>query len=71
MAITDVQKLEQVAETLENQKFHSTIRDNGNTSFIEVINKGKTTVENAFVQAYKQIKHAIKALLDYKWIPGE
>lgn len=35
----DVQKLQQVAETLENQKFHSTIRNNGNTSFIEVINR--------------------------------
>lgn len=35
----DVQTLEQVAETLENQKFHSTIRNNGIASFIEVINR--------------------------------
>lgn len=30
---------EQVAEILENQKFHSTIRNNRNTSFIEMINR--------------------------------
>ncbi|PEY39516.1 hypothetical protein CN354_08970 [Bacillus cereus] len=35
----DVRQLEQVAETLENKKFHSTIRNNGTTSFIEVINR--------------------------------
>ncbi|MDM5154708.1 hypothetical protein QUF88_12965 [Bacillus sp. DX1.1] len=33
-------------------------------------NKGKTTVKNAFVQADKKIQHAIKTLVEYKWIPG-
>ncbi|PDY46000.1 hypothetical protein [Bacillus pseudomycoides] len=35
----DARQLEQVAEALENKKFHSTIRNNGTTSFIEVINR--------------------------------
>ncbi|MDZ5607952.1 hypothetical protein U2I54_12785 [Bacillus pseudomycoides] len=35
----DVHQLEQVAETLENKNFHSVMRQNGNTSFIEVLNR--------------------------------
>ncbi|EMA6343489.1 hypothetical protein ACO11K_002270 [Bacillus cytotoxicus] len=35
----DPNKLTQVAKTLESQKFHSVIRHNGSTSFIEVTNK--------------------------------
>ncbi|WP_459502308.1 hypothetical protein [Bacillus sp. C1] len=34
----DAGQLGQIAETLENKKFRSTIRNNGTTSFIEVIN---------------------------------
>ncbi|MBO1628442.1 hypothetical protein COE15_18805 [Bacillus cereus] len=35
----DVRQLKQVAETLENNNFHSVMRQNGNTSFIEVVNR--------------------------------
>ncbi|PEF76528.1 hypothetical protein CON94_04980 [Bacillus pseudomycoides] len=35
----DVRQLKQVAETLENNNFHSVIRQNGNASFIEVLNR--------------------------------
>ncbi|MDM5155531.1 hypothetical protein QUF88_17520 [Bacillus sp. DX1.1] len=35
----DVQQLEKVAEVLENKQFHSVIRQNENTSFIEVTNR--------------------------------
>ncbi|MDM5154750.1 hypothetical protein QUF88_13220 [Bacillus sp. DX1.1] len=33
-------------------------------------NKGKTTVKKALVQSDKKIQHAIKTLVEYKWIPG-
>ncbi|MDM5189091.1 hypothetical protein QUF99_17760 [Bacillus sp. DX4.1] len=35
----NAQQLENIAEMLENKKFHSVIRQNENTSFIEVINR--------------------------------
>ncbi|KFN03640.1 hypothetical protein D0U04_19825 [Bacillus clarus] len=35
----DAQQLKQVAETLENKNFRSTIRTNGNASYIEVLNR--------------------------------
>ncbi|HEK9099987.1 hypothetical protein KFD70_10145 [Bacillus pfraonensis] len=35
----DAQQLKQVAETLERSNFHSVMRQNGDTSFIEVLNR--------------------------------
>ncbi|MBC6971226.1 hypothetical protein H9I32_01970 [Bacillus sp. Xin] len=35
----DAQQLKHVAETLENHNFHSVMRQNGDTSFIEVVNR--------------------------------
>ncbi|SCC23412.1 WXG100 family type VII secretion target [Bacillus mycoides] len=33
-------------------------------------NKGATTVKTTFLQGNQQIQHAVKILLEYKWIPG-
>ncbi len=33
-------------------------------------NKGATTVKTTFLQANEKIQHAVKTLLEYKWIPG-
>ncbi|RAN86871.1 type VII secretion protein [Bacillus sp. SRB_28] len=33
-------------------------------------NKGATTVKTTFLQGNQQIQHAVKTLLEYKWIPG-
>ncbi|CAM4174270.1 hypothetical protein BAMA_19585 [Bacillus manliponensis] len=35
----DKNMLTNIAKTLENKHFHSTLRENGTASFIEVINK--------------------------------
>nr|WP_301337333.1 EndoU domain-containing protein [Bacillus sp. (in: firmicutes)] len=34
-------------------------------------NKGATTVKTTFLQGNEKIQHAVKTLLEYKWIPGE
>ncbi|MBJ7911066.1 WXG100 family type VII secretion target [Bacillus anthracis] len=34
-------------------------------------NKGATTVKTTFLQGNEKIQHAVKALMEYKWIPGE
>ncbi|MCR6798258.1 WXG100 family type VII secretion target [Bacillus paranthracis] len=34
-------------------------------------NKGATTVKTTFLQGNEKIQHAVKTLMDYKWIPGE
>ncbi|MBG9837977.1 MULTISPECIES: WXG100 family type VII secretion target [Bacillus cereus group] len=34
-------------------------------------NKGTTTVKTTFLQGNEKIQHAVKTLLEYKWIPGE
>ncbi|PEE62711.1 WXG100 family type VII secretion target [Bacillus thuringiensis] len=34
-------------------------------------NKGATTVKTTFLQGNEKIQHAVKKLLEYKWIPGE
>ncbi|USK99029.1 WXG100 family type VII secretion target [Bacillus tropicus] len=34
-------------------------------------NKGATTVKTSFLQGNEKIQHAVKTLLEYKWIPGE
>ncbi|OPD59870.1 WXG100 family type VII secretion target [Bacillus anthracis] len=34
-------------------------------------NKGATTVKTTFLQGNKKIQHAVKTLMEYKWIPGE
>ncbi|ADK04809.1 hypothetical protein BACI_c21600 [Bacillus cereus biovar anthracis str. CI] len=34
-------------------------------------NKGATTVKITFLQGNEKIQHAVKILLEYKWIPGE
>ncbi|MFJ8413914.1 WXG100 family type VII secretion target [Bacillus paramycoides] len=33
-------------------------------------NKGATTVKTTFLQGNEKIQHAVKTLLEYKWIPG-
>ncbi|WP_242308366.1 WXG100 family type VII secretion target [Bacillus cereus group sp. BfR-BA-01524] len=33
-------------------------------------NKGATTVKTTFLQGNEEIQHAVKTLLEYKWIPG-
>ncbi|EMX0193093.1 WXG100 family type VII secretion target [Bacillus cereus] len=33
-------------------------------------NKGTTTVKTTFLQGNEKIQHAVKTLLEYKWIPG-
>ncbi|UBR32483.1 WXG100 family type VII secretion target [Bacillus cereus] len=33
-------------------------------------NKGATTVKTSFLQGNEKIQHAVKTLLEYKWIPG-
>jgi len=34
-------------------------------------NKGATTVKTTFLQGNEKIQHAVKTLMEYKWIPGE
>ncbi len=34
-------------------------------------NKGATTVKTSFLQGNEKIQHAVKTLLEYKWIPDE
>ncbi|AJH69351.1 WXG100 family type VII secretion target [Bacillus sp. Gnz1/3] len=34
-------------------------------------NKGATTVKTTFLQGNEKIQHAVKILMEYKWIPGE
>ncbi|HGA0510315.1 TPA: WXG100 family type VII secretion target [Bacillus pacificus] len=34
-------------------------------------NKGATTVKTTFLQRNEKIQHAVKTLMEYKWIPGE
>ncbi|WP_342719241.1 WXG100 family type VII secretion target [Bacillus paramycoides] len=34
-------------------------------------NKGATTVKTTLLQGNEKIQHAVKTLLEYKWIPGE
>ena len=34
-------------------------------------NKGATTVKTTFLQENEKIQHAVKTLMEYKWIPGE
>ncbi len=34
-------------------------------------NKGATTVKTTFLQGNEKTQHAVKTLLEYKWIPGE
>ncbi|MGH0564345.1 pre-toxin TG domain-containing protein [Bacillus cereus] len=34
-------------------------------------NKGATNVKTTFLQGNEKIQHAVKTLLEYKWIPGE
>ncbi|UOB94924.1 WXG100 family type VII secretion target [Bacillus wiedmannii] len=34
-------------------------------------NKGATIVKTTFLQGNEKIQHAVKTLLEYKWIPGE
>ncbi|MGG4101134.1 hypothetical protein ABEW16_22295, partial [Bacillus tropicus] len=33
-------------------------------------NKGATTVKTTFLQGNEKIQHAVKTLMEYKWIPG-
>ncbi|MCR6462171.1 WXG100 family type VII secretion target [Bacillus paranthracis] len=34
-------------------------------------NKGATSVKTTFLQGNEKIQHAVKTLMEYKWIPGE
>ncbi|MEI4803418.1 hypothetical protein WAZ07_19520 [Bacillus sp. FJAT-51639] len=37
----------------------------------DALQRGKTVVKTAFIEADKKVQAAIKTLMEYKWIPGK